>query len=329
MVKGISVVIPNFNGVHLFKDVLPAVEIALQAITLPSEIIVVDDCSTDESVDFLKTNFPSVIILQNETNSGFSVTANKGIYAASYNTVLLLNSDVKLSPAYFLHQLHYFEKEDTFGVMGRITGWDDDKIQDGAKYPRFQGAKIKTSGNYLLKDTALMDGGLYSMYLSGANALIDKEKFITIGGFNELFTPFYVEDYELSIRAWRLGYKCYFDYQSICRHKVSVSIKSSSRKKTIDLIYNRNKMFLHAIHLSGVEKTVWTLQLLLESLLKAVTLNITYLRSLKAFCTSLSAINKSRKQLDETALKTHCKKSVREIAHLIMEQTAHEEKIFF
>jgi len=329
MVKGISVVIPNFNGVHLFKDVLPAVEIALHTVALPSEIIVVDDCSTDESVAFLKTNYPSVIILQNAINSGFSVTANKGIYAARHNTVLLLNSDVKLSPGYFLQQLHYFEREDTFGVMGRITGWDDDKIQDGAKYPRFEGAKIKTSGNYLLKDTTLMDGGLYSMYLSGANALIDKEKFIAIGGFNELFSPFYVEDYELSIRAWRLGYKCYFDYQSICRHKVSVSIKSSSRKKTIDLIYNRNKMFLHAIHLSGAEKAVWILQLLLETLFKIITLNITYLRSLKAFCSSLQKVSESRKQLEATAKKINCKKSVREIAHLIVEQTANEEKVFF
>jgi len=329
MVNGISVIIPNFNGVHLFRETIPAVEDALKAVKIPSEIIVADDCSTDGSVLFLKNNYPSLTILQNEINSGFSVTANKGIYAASYNTVLLLNSDVKLTPGYFLHQLQYFEMDDTFGVMGRITGWDNDQIQDGAKYPRFEGAKIKTAGNYLLKNTAQMDGGLYSMYLSGANALIDRQKFIAIGGFNELFSPFYVEDYELSVRAWRLGYKCYFDYKSVCKHKLSASIKNSSRKQNINLIYNRNKMFLHAIHLSGIERTVWVLQLLLETILKTVTLNVTYFRSLKAFFLSLDKVREARQKFNEISRRLRSKKTLRQIAHLIKDHTAGQKKVFF
>ena len=62
-----------------------------------------------------------------------------------------------------------------------------------------------------------MKEGLYTMYLSGANAFMDKEKFMLIGKLDEIFSPFYVEDFELSLRAWRLGFTCYYDYESVCR----------------------------------------------------------------------------------------------------------------
>src|SRR6266498_2200602 len=73
--QGISVVIPNYNGAKLFSETLPTVFIALDKIQLPSEIIISDDCSTDDSVSYLQKNFPEVKIVSNKKNSGFSVTA--------------------------------------------------------------------------------------------------------------------------------------------------------------------------------------------------------------------------------------------------------------
>src|SRR5215212_5013424 len=126
MHQGISVVIPNYNGVTLLPQVLPTVFTALGNTGLAGEVIVVDDCSSDDSVIFLKNNFNSVQVIINEKNSGFSVSSNKGIRAAKHDLVLLLNSDVKLEPGYFNHLLPYFNDPEIFGVMGRIVGWDDD-----------------------------------------------------------------------------------------------------------------------------------------------------------------------------------------------------------
>src|SRR5690606_6251142 len=103
MVKGISVVIPNYNGVHLFKDTLHTVQEALKNVDKPSEILVVDDCSSDGSVEFLQNNFPYVKVIAKKENSGFSATSNLGIASATYDKVLLLNSDVQLTPNYFQH----------------------------------------------------------------------------------------------------------------------------------------------------------------------------------------------------------------------------------
>lgn len=318
MVAGISVIIPNYNGMGLFPHTLPTVFEALENIKLPYEVIVADDCSTDNSVEWLKENYPSIKIVLNKINSGFSVTCNHGVAAAVYDKILLLNSDVKLTPFYFHNQLKYFDDEKTFGVMGRIIGWEDDIIQDGAKYPYFQGAKIKTSGNYILKDVGAMKNGLYTIYLSGANALIDKEKFLMIGGFNEMFSPFYVEDYELSLRAWRLGFTCWFDYESICRHKVSHTIKSESKKRDIKTIYNRNKMFLHALHLDGASRLQWFIQVSFGCMVRVFLLQTHFIKSYFMYLASFSKIKKQREQFNALSKKTGARRSVKDVAAIIL-----------
>ncbi|HTC00463.1 MAG TPA: glycosyltransferase [Ferruginibacter sp.] len=319
MVTGISIVIPNFNGIKLFPDTLTTVKEAMKNAQKPSEIIIVDDYSTDNSIAYLEENYPEITIVKMPSNKGFSFCANVGVKTAKYDKVLLLNSDVKLSPDYFQHQYKYFDKEDTFGVMGRIIGWDDELIQDGAKYPSFHGAKIKTSGNYILRDKMIMRGGLYSMYLSGANAFVDKEKFIAIGGFNEAFSPFYIEDYELSLRAWRLGFKCYYDFESVCQHKTSTSINKSNKKSFVDIIYNRNKMILHALHLQGARKLLWYFQLILESFIQLIMLRWRYLKSLRLFLSSTGEIRSARKQFTVCVRDCKSSKSVNEVAVFIMD----------
>ncbi len=317
MVEGISVVIPNYNGVHLFPHTLPTVYEALQHCGKPYEIIIVDDCSTDGSVAWLQQQHPAIKVTANAGNSGFSITANRGVALAIHDKVLLLNSDVQLTPSYFLHQFKYFDKPGTFAVMGRIIGWDDDVTQDGAKLPGFHGAKIKTSGNYLLKDEERMKEGLMTMYASGANTFFDKEKYQLIGGLNELFSPFYVEDFELSLRAWRLGFTSYFDYESVCRHKISVSIKSKNRKQYIDTIYDRNKMIMHAIHLEGMQKVLWYMQLLVETMIRMFTLRWHYFTSLRLFFNSRDGIRASKAAFNKAAAVTHCRRSVNEVARFI------------
>ncbi len=317
MQKGISVVIPNYNGVRLFPETLPTVFMALSTVQLPYEVIVVDDCSTDDSVFYLQKNFPEVKIISNKSNFGFSVTANNGVQNAKHDLVLLLNSDVKLEPDYFIGQLKYFDKEDTFGVMGRIVGWNDDVIQDGAKYPSFHGVKIKTSGNYLLENKQEMKNGLCSMYISGANAFLDKKKFLEIDGFNELFSPFYVEDYELSLRAWRLGWKCYYEYNSVCRHQVSTTMKSKSKKNDIRKFYNRNKMFLHGIHLSAGKRYIYYFQLFFEGLAKLIMGHLYFVRAIFLFLKSYNGVRRSREKLLQQAAGKKLL-SVDEVAHLIL-----------
>ena len=304
---------------------MPPLLIALGNAELPYEVIISDDASTDDSVLFLQSNYPSFKIIYNKSNAGFSPTINKGIFEAQYDYVLLLNSDVKLSPDYFKPLLRYFEKEDTFGVMGRIVGWDDDIMQDAAKYPSFHGVKIKTTGNYYLENSEI-DDRLYSMYLSGANAFVDREKLIALGGFNELFAPFYVEDFELSLRAWRLGWKCYYEHFALCRHQLSVSIKSKNSKAFINTIYYRNKMLMHAMHLQGISTFFWYLQLLPEIIIHFFTGRFYYFKSLKMFFASGKKMRSSKNEFEQLGAKMNKKLlSVKEIANFILSSIKEKE----
>jgi len=317
MQNAISVVIPNYNGVHLFPETLPTVIRALAVCGLPSEIIIVDDHSTDGSISFLQNNYPDIRLIQNARNSGFSLTANRGVHAASHDLVLLLNSDVKLEPDYFQNLPAYFDREDTFAVMGRIIGWDDNKIQDGAKYPSFQNAKIKTSKNYLLENEADMKAGLFSMYVSGANAFLSKEKFLRLGGFDELFSPFYVEDFELSLRAWRIGWKCYYEHNAVCRHRTSTSICSKDKKYFIKLVSNRNKWFAHAIHLSGGKRFLWMLQLIPEVMLQTLLGKTYYLKAFISFLKNGDNVRASRNRFERLS-KDQKLLSINEVAETIL-----------
>ncbi|MEK6780190.1 MAG: glycosyltransferase [Bacteroidota bacterium] len=279
--NGISVVIPNYNGRKLFPFTIAPLLSVMKETRLPFEVIVSDDCSTDDSIDYLIKNFPEIKILKNAENKGFSGTINKGIFEARYDLVLLLNSDIILTEGYFKHQLKYFNDKDTFGVMGRIVGWNDEKIQDAARLPEFHGLKIKTSGNYLLKPMG--SESLYTLYLSGANALVNRKKLIELGGFDEIFSPFYIEDCDLSFRAWRLGWKCYYENQAICRHQTSSSVKVKNKKKYVDVIYNRNKLFLHAIHLESYLLPFWFIQVLVEALARILVFKVSFIRSISLF----------------------------------------------
>lgn len=264
MKKSVSIIIPNYNGRMLLERYLPHTISVADAAGILYEIIVVDDCSTDESVQFIKEQYPQINILVNADNKGFSYSCNQGIKAAGYELCLLLNSDVKLTGGYFEQQWRYFEMADTFGVMGRIIDMEGDGIQDAARMPKLNGLKLKTDYFYYSQNR---DELLYTFYLSGANALIDTQKLKQIGGFYELYSPFYCEDMDLSLRAWRMGWKCYYEHQAICRHQVSASTKNYRTANWVKSIYNRNRYYMHALHYNGLALLLWFLQITFIDLL--------------------------------------------------------------
>lgn len=250
---GISVVIPNYNGKVLLAKNLPFVLSALKASGCKYEVIIPDDASTDDSLVFLKQYYPEVMLIESKSNGGFSININKGVFAANLDLVFLLNSDIKLAQNYFESQLKYFAIADTFGVMGQILDESTNKVSEACKYPRDSFFKINYFKNVPFEGTA----SVYSYYLSGANALVDRQKLVELGGFNEIFAPFYHEDLDLSLRAWESGFKCYYEHNAVCWHAVSTTIKEHSSKNKIDTISTRNKLLLHYFHLQGLRLCLW------------------------------------------------------------------------
>lgn len=289
----ISVVLPNYNGKNLLLANLPYTLSAIRQATDDFEIIVADDFSSDDSISFIKNNYPDIKLIIGDKNVGFAGNANRGIFAATKDLIFLLNTDVKLTENYFDHLLPHFKDENLFGVMGTLTTESTKEIQDGAKYPKWKGAQLNFTLNYIFKNNKSAP----SLFLSGANALVSREKMQSIGGFNELFNPFYFEDAELGLRTWRMGWKNIFEPKAICYHEVSSTIKSHHKKQKIKIIARRNKMLLHQIHLDGNKKFWWKIEMILNLCFRWISFKKEYYSSYNQYKKLKSFIKREQYQL--------------------------------
>jgi GT2 family glycosyltransferase len=295
--KSISVVIPNYNGRHLLEQNLPSVYAALNNSRTDFEIIITDDCSTDSSIAFIRQNYPLVRLIINDKNQGFSASCNKGIALANKDLILLLNTDIELNKDFFESQFKYFDLPDTFGVMSKIIGAKDGETQDTARFLKYSGFKIKANNFYHLENEDFLTP---TAYLSGANALIDAKKLKDIGGFDEIFSPFYCEDFELGLRAWRIGWKCYYDPKSYCIHDHSSTTKNYRTRNWVKAIFFRNRLFVHAIHLSSIRLVFWFLQIaFIDMLFMWIGLKFYYYKSFGMFLNNLKYARQSRKKMKQ------------------------------
>lgn len=296
-ITGISVVIPNYNGKNLLEKNLPFVFTALKASGQVYEVIVADDASADDSVDLISRQYPEIILVKSKTNGGFATNMNKGIAAATLGLVLLLNSDIELGEEYFISQLRYFAAADTFGVMGQIRDRANDEVVEACKYPRSSIFKINH-----FKNVAFDRGGdVYTYYLSGANALVNREKLLELGGFNELFSPFYHEDLDLSLRAWESGWKCYYEHDAVCWHAISATIKAHSSKKLIKTISTRNKLLLHYFHLRGIRLYLWSAITFLSLGVRWISGKLYYYEAYRLFLNRMPAMRNYKETFIKTA----------------------------
>lgn len=255
----LSVIIPNYNGKHLLERNLPSVLEALNNSGCNFEIIVVDDFSKDDSIDFIEKFYPSIVLIKCTINGGFSKACNKGLDVAKHELILYLNSDIQLIPDYFDGLFAYFDKPDTFGVMSKIIGLTGE-TQDTARLFSRNGGKIKANTFFHIKTAGFWTP---TAYLSGANALVNAKKMKEMGGFDEIFSPFYYEDFELGLRAWRLGWKCYYHHNTYCIHDHSSTTKNYKTANWVKSIFLRNRLTMHAIHLDLPYLWLWYAQLIL------------------------------------------------------------------
>jgi GT2 family glycosyltransferase len=287
----VSVVIPNYNGQSLLVDTIKSAHEALVSSEIKDfEIIVSDDCSTDDSVRLVSSLFPDVILVKSIVNTGFSGNMNRGINQASKELVCFLNSDVHLAPTYFKSQLSLFENQETFGVMGAILDQETKEAQDGAKIAHIQLLRIESNkNNFSQRDV------LPTMFLSGANALVRREYLIELGGFCELFNPYYSEDVDLGILAWRNGWKLYFQPIATCFHAQSSTIKKLPNKN-VRMIAKRNKHFVHFLHLPAVLNWIYLFMILFNSFGQLLILNTLHMKSFIAVFKQLNKLQMERKR---------------------------------
>lgn len=219
MIK-LSVVIVNWNVREPLKECLESIFKTSRDMEL--EVIVVDNNSSDGSVEMVKEKFPSVVLIENNRNSGFGAANNQGIRISKGEYILILNPDTVIFPNLLQRMTVFLDQNSDAGAVGPKILNPDGSIQFecarnfptplteffvlSTLYKRFPGSKI--FGKYLMSYWDHNDQREVEL-LSGACALIRKKVFDEVGLFDEGFFM-YTEETDLFYRIKKQGWKIYF-----------------------------------------------------------------------------------------------------------------------
>jgi GT2 family glycosyltransferase len=230
----VAVVILNYNGKKYLQQFLPLVI----KYSVGHKIIVGDNASTDDSVNFIKSSFPEVQLIVQSVNEGFSKGYNSVLNQVKAQYYILLNSDVEVTdnwihpiielmdqdPSIAACQpkiLSYYSK-DTFEYAGAAGGFIDI-----LGYPFCRGRIFNT----LEKDTGQYDGISRVFWATGACLFIKSEIYHQFKGFDDHFFA-HMEEIDLCWRLNKAGYKVMFHSQSKIYHIGGGTLPKDNPHKT-------------------------------------------------------------------------------------------------
>ncbi len=233
--KKIAVVILNWNGKKFLEELLPTL---IQHTPSEVDIVVGDNASSDNSVEFLKQSYPQIQIIQNDKNYGFAEGYNKVLDKVYADYFVLLNSDVEvtdnwISPIINMMDaddniaicqpklLSYYQR-DTFEYAGGAGGYIDKY-----GYPFCRGRLFTT----LEKDNGQYNDVCEIFWATGAAMFVKAKVWKDLGGLDGDFFA-HMEEIDFCWRAKNAGYKVYYCPQSVVYHIGGGTLPPSSPFKT-------------------------------------------------------------------------------------------------
>jgi GT2 family glycosyltransferase len=229
----VSIIIVNLNGEEFISACLSAV-IAEDAL---SEIIVVDNGSSDSSVQMIRTSFPRAKIIQNDENRGFAAPANQGAALASGEYLLFLNNDARLTPGSLGHLVSGLRDEPDVAACEPTMRRNDGTLDSaGSMF-------TKTGFPYHVSEDELSSArfGSYRFSLKGACLLIRAEVFHRAGGFDGSYFA-YFEETDLCWRLLAMGYRLKHIDQALVIHDVGRTTTAVFSSAHIDFLSFRNRI---------------------------------------------------------------------------------------
>ncbi|MCX7549881.1 glycosyltransferase family 2 protein [Xanthomarina sp. F2636L] len=238
-----AIVILNWNGKALLEQFLPSVI----ANSSEATIYVADNASTDESVLFVKQNFPSIRIIQNIDNGGYAKGYNDALKHVDEDIYCLLNSDVEVTKNWLNPILEVFRTQPEITIIQpKIL---DYKNKSYFEYAGAAGGFIDKYGypynrgrifNTIEEDLEQYNDITNIFWASGACFFIRKETFNKLDGFDESFFA-HMEEIDLCWRAFNQGFKTTYVGTSTVYHVGGATLKNTNPKKTY--LNFRNSLF--------------------------------------------------------------------------------------
>ena len=230
----VAVVILNWNGRTLLETYLPSVV----AFSPEATVYVADNASTDDSVDYVRSAFPSVRIIQNESNGGYAKGYNDALKSLNEDLFVLLNSDVEVTEGWLRPIVQEFERnEEMVAAQPKIL---DATYRDKFEYAGAGGGYIDSLGYPYCRgrifDAIETDQGQYDdtieiFWATGACLFVRNSAFRAAGGFDE---DFFAHQEEIDL-CWRLktaGGKVMYIGNSTVYHLGGGTLNAAQPRKT-------------------------------------------------------------------------------------------------
>ncbi|MDR9400537.1 MAG: glycosyltransferase family 2 protein [Psychroflexus sp.] len=239
----IAIVILNWNGVALLKKYLPAVI----KNSSKAKIYVVDNASTDDSIDYIKRNFPDIYLIRLKDNYGYAEGYNKAVAQIDEPIQILMNNDVAPADNWLTPIQDSFKNNISLAALQPKILADKDKTKfeyagacggyiDQLGYPFCRGRLF----DHLENDQQQYDNVVDIFWASGACLAVRKKVFQEVGGFDELYFA-HQEEIDLCWRIKNAGYNIIVNPQSVVYHLGGGTLNTLDPKKTF---YNfRNSLF--------------------------------------------------------------------------------------
>ena len=231
----VTIVILNWNGKNYLEKFLPSVLLT----QYPNfEIIIADNGSTDDSISFLQTSYPSIRLIRFSENLGFAKGYNEALKQVESDYYLLLNSDVEVTPGWLQPQVDLLESDNNIvATQPKILSYKNKKMFE---YAGAAGGWLDKYGYPFAKgrvfDICEEDNGQYDQcepifWASGASLFIRPEIFHEMKGFDEYFFA-HQEEIDLCWRIQLAGYKIYSCPSSVIYHVGGGTLPRGNSLKT-------------------------------------------------------------------------------------------------
>ncbi|MEO5500231.1 MAG: glycosyltransferase, partial [Ginsengibacter sp.] len=249
----LSVVIINFNVKYFLEQCLLSVRKAMKSID--GEIIVVDNCSTDDSINFLPEKFKDVTFIWNNENVGFAKANNQAIKVSKGEYILILNPDTLVPEDCFIKCIDFLQSNNDNAALGikMIDGSGQFLKESKRAFPSPLTSFFKLTGFasvfphsriFSKYHLGYLDNNLNHQVdvLAGAFIMVPRKIIEKVGGFDEGFFM-YGEDVDLSYRIQKAGFKNYYFAESTIIHFKGESTKKGSLNY-VKMFYSAMSIFV-------------------------------------------------------------------------------------
>lgn len=239
----ISVVLISYNGREFINDCLMTTIESLKGVS--SEIIVIDNASSDETIEIMESNFPEARIVKNGTNLGFAKAVNQGFDEAGGEYVFLLNQDTKIVGDAIQRLMQKMASDSRIGTIGpKFIGFDG-KLQHSARaFPRYRDLLYEFTGlSYLFRRSKIFAAWKMGWFdhlterevdqPMGAALLIRRSVIDKVGRFDESFGIFF-NDVDFCRRVREAGYVNLYYPEAVVEHFVGGSTRKNKARMILE-----------------------------------------------------------------------------------------------